>query len=341
MFEYPWGTSEDDLTRSFFGLMKYLPTNCLFIPFLSLIQSLYPERNIAPRNIEEVEILPWPVYEIPIEWREQFNRPDLPVERRRSKYYIVPDVVIRFNEYTFVVEAEKSHSVEPEQLFQQYVMGRRLFMAKEESNHEVFNLLINTDQMRPYACHISATDKQTGISISLSDSISQYIWKRAKMLGEDISIQEISCSYLWLSWHHIGKLAEEVLGICRGKQDESSQTISRFLSGFKAMMDREGFYPVRFFRPDDTKEVYVEDPTSIPALRILPKWQDFLPSINPEFIPFLLLREGSLECDLADFEEKIVSSSLPVFRLLPDLSNWPIRYYIQPEIIRVLNKGGN
>jgi len=321
MFRHPWGTSEDDLTGDFFGLMKYLPAEYLLVPFLGLIKNLYPKLDIPNQHIEESEILMWPDYEIPNEWREQFNRPDIPAEKRRSKYYIVPDVVIKVDDCVFVVEAEKSHSVEPEQLFQQYVMGRRLFMIKEERNHEVFNLLINTDQMRPYACHISTTDKQTGISISSADSISQYIWKRAKMLGEDISIQEISYSYLWISWHHIGKLAEEVLGICRGKQDESSQTISRFLSGFKAMMDREGFYPVRVFRPDDTKEVYVEDPTSIPALRILSKWQDFLPSINPEFIPFLLSREGSLECDLADFEEKIDSSSLPVFRLLPDLSN--------------------
>ena len=195
--------------------------------------------------------------------------------------------------------------------------------------------------MRPYSCHIGTTDRQTGISISPSDSISQYIWKRAKMLGEDISIQEIGYSYLWISWHHIGKLAEEVLGICDGKQDEFSQTIPRFLSGFKVMMDREGFYPVRIFRPDDTNEVSVKDPTCIPELRILSKWQDFLPSINPEFIPFPVLWGSSLGCDLTDFEEKIDSSSIPVFRLLPDLSNWSIKYHIQPESIRVINKGGN
>ena len=341
MFEYPWGISEDDLTRSFFGLMKYLPTNCLLIPFLSLIQSLYPERDINPQNIEEAEILSWPVYKIPEEWQEQFNRPDMPVERRRRKYYIVPDVVIRFNDYTLIIEAEKSHSVEPEQLFQQYIIGRRLFISKGERNHKVFNLLLNTEQMRPYSCHISATDKQTGISISPSDSISQYIRKRAKMLGEDISIQEISYSYLWISWHHIGKLAEEVLGICDGKQGEFSQTISRFLSGFKAVMDREGFYPVRVFKPDDTNELYVQDPTCIPELRMLSKWQDFLPSINPEFIPFLLSWGSSLECDLTDFEEKIDTSNIPVFRLLPDPANWPIEYHIQPESIGVLKKGGN
>lgn len=194
-------------------------------------------------------------------------------------------------------------------------MGRRLFIAKGERKHKVFNLLLNTDQMQPYSCHISATDKQTGISISSSDTISQYIWKRAKMLGEDISIKEISHSYLWISWHHIGKLAEEVLGICGGKQDEFSQTIPRFLSGFKAMMDREGFYPVRVFKPDDTNEVYVQDTTCIPELRMLSKWQEFLPSINPELIPFLLSQESSLECDLTDFKGKIDSSSLPVFRI--------------------------
>ena len=206
---------------------------------------------------------------------------------------------------------------------------------------KIFNLLINTEQMRPYSCRISTMDKQKGISISPSDSISQYIWKRAKMLGEDISVQEISYSYLWISWHHIGKLAEEVLGICGGKQDEFSQTISRFLSGFKAMMDREGFYPVRIFRPDDTNEVYVENPTSIPVLRILSKWQEFLPSINPEHIPFILPRASILECDLTAFEGKMDWSSIPVFRLLPDLSNWPTEHHIQPESIKVLNKGGN
>ena len=94
MFEYPWGTSEDDLTRSFFGLMKYLPGDALLVPFLSLIQSHYPDRNIVSRNIESAEILLWPEYQIPEPWQEQFNRPDIPIEKRRSKYYIVPDGII-------------------------------------------------------------------------------------------------------------------------------------------------------------------------------------------------------------------------------------------------------
>ena len=99
--------------------MKYLPEDVLLVPFLNLIQSHYPDRNIAYRNIESAEILLWPEYQIPEQWREQFNRPDMPVEKRRSKYYIVPDVVIHLDECTLVVEAEKSHSVEAEQLFQQ------------------------------------------------------------------------------------------------------------------------------------------------------------------------------------------------------------------------------
>lgn len=65
MFRHPWGTSEDDLTGDFFGLMKYLPEDRLLAPFLSLIQSHYPDRNIAYRNIESAQIVLWPEYQIP------------------------------------------------------------------------------------------------------------------------------------------------------------------------------------------------------------------------------------------------------------------------------------
>lgn len=292
MFTYPWGTSEDDLTGDFFGLMKYLPAKTLMAPFVGLIQSLYPDRNINPQNIEESEILLWPEYEIPKEWQEQFNTPNISLERRRRKYYIVPDVVIRFDDYTFVVEAEKSHSVEAEQLFQQYLVGRRQFLTPGARKRRLFNLLINTDQMRPYSCNIDATDKQTGISISTSDSIPQYIQKRAMMLGENYDIDEISYSFLWVSWHHIGKLAEEVLDGYKNRQDEVSRTISRFLSGLKEMMDKEGFYPVRVFRADDPNEISVNDYSSIPVRHVLPNWGDLIDygeAIEPSHIPTLHL----------------------------------------------------
>lgn len=337
MFTYPWGICEDDLTGDLFGLMKYLPAEALLAPFVGLIQSLYPDRNINPQNIEGSEILLWPEYEIPKEWQEQFNLAHIPLERRRRKYYIVPDVVIRFDDYTFIVEAEKSHSVEAEQLFQQYLIGQRQFLTPGARKRRLFNLLINTDQMRPYSCHIGTPDN----SISPSDSIPQYIKKRSMMLDENYNIDEITNSFLWISWHHIGKLAEEVLDGYKNGQDEVSRTISRFLLGLKEMMDKEGFYPVRVFCADDPNEVRVEDYASISVLKILPRWQDLSPGINPELIPSLLSRESSLECDLIDFEEKIDTSNIPVFRLLPDLANWPIIYYIQPESIRILNKGGN
>lgn len=295
MFEYPWGTSEDDLTRSFFGLMKYLPGDALLVPFLSLIQSHYPDRNIVSRNIESAEILLWPEYEIPKEWREQFNSPDVPTDKRRSKYYIIPDVVIRFADCVFIVEAEKSHSVEPEQLFQQYLIGRRIFFTQEDRKRRLFNLLINTDHMPPYSCSTTPADRESGISISPSDSIPRYIEKRAKMIGEACDLKEISQSFLWISWHHIGELAEDVLGICGGKQDEFSQTISRFLTGFKEMMDREGFYPVRVFRADHPTEYKnLIEPSLIPAFKILGYMANWLTKqiIDPDVIT-ILTKEGT------------------------------------------------
>lgn len=288
MFRHPWAISEDDLTSDFFGLMKYLPGDVLLEPFLNLIRRLYPDRNISTRSAESAEILLWPEYQIPDEWRDQFNRPDIPAEKRRSKYYIVPDVVISFNDYVFMVEAEKSHAVEAEQLFQQYMMGRRLFPTTADHKRRIFNLLINTEQIRPFSCNVTANDKQTGISILASDSIPQYIVKRAKMVGETCDISEISYSSLWISWHHVGKLAEEVLDIQQGTGNEISKLTIGFLSGFKEMMDREGFYPVRIFRADDPDELYIE-PAFIPVFKVIGYAANWLmqQAIEPEAITIL------------------------------------------------------
>jgi len=292
MFRHPWGINEDELTGDFFGLMKYLPSDVLLSPFINLIRDLYPDRGITAQAIDSTEILLWPEYQIPNEWRDQFNQPNIPAERRRSKYYVVPDVVISFNDYVLVVEAEKSHSVEAEQLFQQYMIGKRLFSVAGEQRR-LFNLLINTDQMPPCFCGMKAEDSRKGISILPDDSIPQYIVKRAEMLGESCDIGEVAYSHLWMSWCHVGKLAEEVLEMQRGLRNEVSKLNARFLSGFKEMMDKEGFYPTPLFRADDPNEVSVEDCGSIPMLNVLPDWRDFLrdEGLEPSLIPAL----GTLE----------------------------------------------
>lgn len=317
MFRHPWGTSEDDLTGDFFGLMKYLPAGYLLMPFLGLIQSLCPNRDIDTCYVAEPEILMWPEYEIPNEWREQFNRPDIPAERRRSKYYIVPDVVIKFNDCTFVVEAEKSHSVEAEQLFQQYLMGQRLFTTARDNESKVFNLLVNTDQIPPYSCHINAIDQKSGISISPTDSIPQYVQKRARMLGEACELEEVSHSFIWVSWHHIGKLVEEVLNIQQRKEEPISRFASTFLSGLKEMLDREGFYPVRIFRADDPEEISVDDYGSIAILR------------------------SGLNLDVINFDISIEPSFIPAFCILPDPATMLLQSPIQPENIQIITKEAN
>ena len=340
MFTYPWGINEDDLTGDFFGLMKYLPSEALLMPFLNLVHSLYPDRNIKSESLEEAEILLWPTYEIPKEWREQFNRPDIPVERRCSKYYIVPDVVIHLSDVTFIVEAEKSHSVEAEQLFQQYLIGRRQFLTSRRNNHKLFNMLVNIDQIRPYFCNIRATDKQTGVLISPSDSIPQYIHKRAKMLGETFSVDEIARSFLWISWHHIGRLAEELVDRHKRKADELSRFISKFLLGLKEMMDSEGLYPVRIFRAGDPNEVVVKDCVSIPVSSVLPNCKDLSPSIDPQSIPLLLSGKSSLTWDTSEFVGAIHPSCIPAFQLLPDLTKYLLQTFVQPTNIKVLSQGG-
>jgi len=296
MFTYPWGTDEDDLTRSFFGLVKYLPPDVLLLPFIDLIQSLYTDRGIRRPRGEDAEVLLWPSFEIPAEWRSQFNRPDMRPEKRRSKFYIVPDAIISFDGNTLIVEAEKSHSVEAEQLFQQYLIGRRQFASQNGSNANLFILLVNTDQMCPSSCHVSANDSATGITIYPTDSIPMYINKRLTMVGEASSIDEIIHSFIWVSWHHIGKLVEEVVTGYNKSEDRESKVILELLSGFKDLMDREGFHTVRVFRADDPDEVAVEDPTSVPVLRVLTDWESFLTNIYiaPEAIPVIsTVRENS------------------------------------------------
>jgi hypothetical protein len=339
MFVYPWGISEDNLTGDFFGLMKYLPPDVLLSPFLDLVQSLYPERNIKPQRIKGAEVLIWPEYKVPKEWQSEFNRPDVPAERGRKKYYIVPDAVIHLDEMTFIVEAEKSHSVEAEQLFQQYLIGRRQFLTPKQGKHNLYILLINTEQMRPHSCRITLPQN----SISPGDSIPQYIEKRAKMLGETCDINELNHSFLWISWHHIGKLTEKLVDKYRSKEGETSEIVLPFLSGLKEMTDKEGFYPVRVFRADDPNEVCVGDYSSIPIQKIfsLPNFKDFMPSIEPESIPALHSVESSSRCDLTDFEGAIDPSLIPTFRLFGDLIGWLVQHSIQYDTINVLEKGGN
>jgi len=339
VFAYPWGVSEDDLTGDFFGLMRHLPDEALLIPFLDLVQRQHPDRDIRPQHIEQAEVLLWPDYEIPKEWRTQFNRPDIPAERRRSKYYIVPDVVLTVDNYVFIVEAEKSHSIEAEQLFQQYMIGQRMFVAPTQGRRKVYTLLINTDQMRPCSCHVTATDERTGIAVSPGDSVSQYIGKRARMLDETCNADEVNRRFLWVSWHHIGKLAEEVMEMYGHRQDEVSMIISRFLSGFKEMTDREGYYPVRVYRADDPDEVLVEDYDFISATSLFPPWENRLPDVDPGDIPLLRLTEMSLHWDPEEFEgRRMEPMDIPATKLMPDLIDELARRSIRPATIRILSR---
>jgi len=369
MFTYPWGVDEDALTGDFFGLMKYLPATALLVPFLDFVQDHYKDRKIMPRYPEEGEVLLWPSYEIPLEWREEFNMPNLAIEKRRSKSYIVPDVVLQFDDCIFVVEAEKSHSVEAEQLFQQYLVGRRKFLTGAGTNRRLFNLLINTDQLPPYACHISANDSKTGTAILHSDSVPLYMQKRARMLGEPCDLREIERSFLWISWHHIGRFSEELTGAMQGQEDMESRILTGLFSGLKEMMDGQGYYPVRIFQADDPEEISLTGypAENIPMLRIIPLFnpqevslasspaenipmlrtiplfnpQEFLNAITPTSIHNLMIEGSSLRYDFNNFELAINPMAIPAFQLYGNLTKWLSGVHVNPEAINVLRNGGN
>jgi len=196
-------------------------------------------------------------------------------------------------------------------------MGRQIMQATDTHKRNLFNILLNIDQMPPYSCRVTATDRGTGISISPSDSIPRYIEKRAKMMGENCDLKEISYSFLWISWHHIGKFAEETLDIRSTKGDEMSKVSTRFLSGLKEMMDKEGFYPAKVFRADAPSEIQIDDYSSIPVLHVIPSLKRII-----------------------DYEEAIEPSLIPTFHLLGYPVNWLMQQSIQLETIPVLRKEG-
>ena len=295
MFKYPWGATEDNLTGDFFGLMKHLPPEVLLLPFVDRILEMNHPRSTKTKQARNGEVELWPEYPIPKEWRNEFNRPDLPAEKRRSKFYIVPDVVLHFDDSVFVIEAEKSMSVEAEQLFQQYLVCRRLF-SKQQAQRRLFIVLINTDQIPPYRCGRALKDDKGGISILPQDSIPTYICKRADMLREAPDLQEVKHTFLWFSWHEVGKLSGELLDEWNTKKDESSNIVCRFLLSLKGMMDDQGFYPVRLFKADDPTEIWIENVPQIQGLTVhnMPSLVDLPISIDPDLIPVIRTGEEAV-----------------------------------------------
>jgi len=295
MFKYPWGVTEDNLTGDFFGLMRHLPPQALLLPFVHRVQEINPTGFSRTKHLGGGEVRLWPEYEIPKQWRGEFNRPDLPAEKRRSKFYIVPDAVLHFDDCVFVIEAEKSISVEAEQLFQQYLVCSR-YMLPQQPQKRVFTLLVNTDQIPPYRCRAAGKDDKTGISITSHDSIPTYIWKRMRMLRETCDLETVKDDFLWISWHEVARLSAELHDEWSAKNDEASKIVSRFLLGFRQMMDEQGFHPLELFNAHDPSEIRIDNICTIQDFTTydLPSIADLPISIDPSLIPIISTAQGAV-----------------------------------------------
>jgi hypothetical protein len=132
------------------------------------------------------------------------------------------------------------------------------------------------------------------------------------MIGEIYDIEEIIHSFLWISWHHIGKLLEEVLASYKNFQDECTGTIYNFLSGCNKVMEREGFYPVKMFRTDDLDEIYIDNYFTIPVLK------------------------AGIESNIIEYESFIDPSLIPTFKYIENHAVWLTKKVIEPDIIQVI-----
>ena len=138
------------------------------------------------------------------------------------------------------------------------------------------------------------------------------------MMGELCDLKEIERSFLWISWHHIGRLSEELTGAMHGKTDIESRILTSLFSGLKEMMDGQGFYPVRIFQADDPEEISLTGYPAeiIPMLRTIPPFnpEEFLNVITPYSIHNLVIEGSSLRYDLNSVAA-INPMAIPAFQL--------------------------
>lgn len=326
MFIYPLTVNEDHLTGSFFGLMKLLPPSILLAPFIEYLQRRVPQLQIMPQHPNRGKVQLWPSFEIPKKWQENFAQLGEFGEEKRRKVRIIPDVVLLFDDYVFFVEAERSHSVEAEQLFQQYVLGRHVFLPLKK---DYFLILLNTDQIKPFHCRI---DLPT-LGIFYDDSIYDYIVKRSDMIEEKIDIDDVKRHLLWLSWHHIGDFCETLMNKFAGKADRASTIIFNLLHDLFTLMSMKGYHAIKFYDTEDD-DILIEssDVLNIPEwLEIISlRLDDLFNTINPLYI----LRFPLFQFGIDQFEE-IDYRTIPNIAVFQDTTEYLCGLNIEPTIIDI------
>jgi len=324
MFDFPWGVTEDDLTRSFFGLMKHLPPNVLLKPFIELINTKYKLGMSSADVDDSVDILLWQSYEIPPKWQTDFKEKSANLEKKK-KYYIVPDAVIELKKasYVFIIEAEYSKDFEPEQMFQQFLVCRCIFEPQGKARLRPYHLIINKEYIPP------------------KNSLYMHIRERAEELGEVIKIDEIKNSVLWLTWHDIGKLCEEAKKNYFPKVNSyETLTIFKLLASLDKFMIERGFYPIKLFSADNPGEIQPSDIQlrSIQIFNILPTI--LTNNFDPTLIPSLSYGLIDIDNYINKYYREIFPEHIPQLNVIGRTSEWLASLYIPVNELPTLNQGG-
>ena len=195
---------EDRLTHAVLGLMRYLPAELWFVPFIEEIRTRNPEALAIfdPANNPTIQM--WPTYPVPSRWKHAFWRPkSQKVDLEVPKGNICPDAVISTDKWIMFVESEYSHYLEAEQLFQQFALA-----SQESDGNKFFVLLINTALTRPAHCMGDSCNlNKPEAGVEPDDSLEKFISACCSCsLGLPFTESDVKERLLWINWQTLYSL---------------------------------------------------------------------------------------------------------------------------------------
>ena len=263
---------EDRLTHAVVGLMRYLPAELWFHPFIQELRRRNPAAQEILDGFPDPKIELWPSYSIPSSWSHAFWRP-----RRKKgvpdtpKGSICPDAVINTDKWIMFVESEYSHDVDTEQLFQQFAIASSVCEEKE-----FFLLLINRALTRPSHCGVdSANFNKPEANICPGDSLEEYITACSNhTLGLPFSKDDIKRRLLWINWQALYQVFSQ-LPVNDNRQFVTlpgafQEMVKNMRQDVCELLEREGLVPIGF----DIIDFLAHHNISVDSL-------PFLPAIKP------------------------------------------------------------
>jgi len=277
-------TDEDRLTHSVFGLMRYLPSELWFRPFIQALRRQNPMALGILDTSSRPKIELWPSYLIPEEWKHAFWRPrpkkgDLEV----LKGSICPDALIITDDWIMFVESEYSHDLDTEQLFQQFAIANNV-----RKDRKFFVLLNNPALTRPSHCNVDSSNlKKSEANIKPSDSLESYISACCShSLGIKFTLGDVKQRLLWINWQSLNDLFIQLIfddNPIFTKLPESFQRMVELMrNDVCELLEREGLNPINFDILGTLVDLCV-NPDLVPSLPTITPISKFLSQLHIDF----------------------------------------------------------